>query len=189
MPMQDAVQQGAADREQLVNLINQFYTDPTRLEESRRVVDAQADQAFNAVTGQFRDAQRQSAFNASRSGLTGGTVATGQRSALQGQFGQAMSGIEAARQAQLGQQQMALQQSQLGALQQAYQQAPMQQQMLAALQAQLGGNIGAAQQQGQLNIAQQNTQLQGSQDLAQAISQPMQYLALMQQLMQTQRGQ
>ena len=182
MAMQDTVEQGASNRLGLVDLINQFYSNPSMLQESRQVVDAQANQAFDAVTGQFRNAEQQNAFSASRQGLGGGSFDIGRGTALRGQFGQAMSGVEAARQSLLAQAQMQQQQQHMQALQQAMQVAPLQQQTLAAQRAQVGGQIGAAQLQGQFNALNQQLQMQGSQDLAQSIAQPLNILAYMQQL-------
>jgi len=182
MAMQDTVEQGASNRLGLVDLINQFYSNPSMLQESRQVVDAQANQAFDAVTGQFRNAEQQNAFSASRQGLGGGSFDIGRGTALRGQFGQAMSGVEAARQSLLAQAQMQQQQQHMQALQQAMQVAPLQQQTLAAQRAQVGGQIGAAQLQGQSNALNQQLQMQGSQDLAQSIAQPLNILAYMQQL-------
>ena len=182
MAMQDTVEQGASNRLGLVDLINQFYSNPSMLQESRQVVDAQANQAFDAVTGQFRNAEQQNAFSASRQGLGGGSFDIGRGTALRGQFGQAMSGVEAARQSLLAQAQMQQQQQHMQALQQAMQVAPLQQQTLAAQRAQVGGQTGAAQLQGQFNALNQQLQMQGSQDLAQSIAQPLNILAYMQQL-------
>lgn len=138
--------------ETLSNLINQFYRDPARMEESRALIDAQADQAFSDVTGQFRDAGRQTQFEQARRGLAGGSVQQEQLGALNRAFQRQAGNIEAQRQGALQQAQMSLEMQRQQALQQAYQQDQFGQ---GALQALLSAQGQQAQNVQQAGLGQQ----------------------------------
>jgi hypothetical protein len=176
----EAIQSGADQRSTLVDMINQFYSAPERMQEARSVIDAQADQAFDSVTGQFKGAQRQTAQGAARRGLQGSSIAASAQGTLQGQLNQAASGIEAQRQANTMQARLALQAQQNQALQQAYQQGPLQSQLLQSLNSKAGGQINQAQIAQQIQQQNQALQSQFAGQLGSAIASPINiYAALL----------
>lgn len=166
----DAMMERDQSRQALLEAIGGFYGAPQRLAETQQLIDFNTDQAFDNVTGNFRSAQRQSAFDAARRGIQGGSVETTRQGALQGQFQQAIQGVEANRQAQMSQAQQALEAQRQQALQQAFAPNPFRQAQFGALQQALGGDLEQLQLQGQQAQQLRGIQAQGSQDLAQSIA-------------------
>jgi len=105
----------------LVAQLMQFFNDPARQGEISALPNAQADQAFNALSGQFEASSRNNAFDLAARGLTGGSQQQNRIGSLNRAYQGAAAGVEDRRQGQIFQGQMQLQNQYNSALGNAYQ--------------------------------------------------------------------
>lgn len=178
MPEQ-MLQQQDARTNSLVEAIMQYFQSPLRQQEAQAMPNAVAAQQFDAVTGQYRGASRNNAFDLAQRGLVGGSAEQQRVGALNRAFEGGMAGVEGQRQASIAQNMAALQQAQHGALNQAFAQNPFTQGALGAMHS---GITGQTQWQGTLAaLNQQGMQQQSlaNQQLGQALGNPLNLWAMM----------
>lgn len=157
----------------LVSAIMQFYNDPNRQQEAQALPQAEADQAFNSLTGQYHQSSLNNAFDLASRGLTGGSQQQSRIGALNRSFQSQAANVEQTRQAQIAQNQMQLLANQNNALQQAFASNPFTQGAIAAEGQAQGINSAAAQNQAQQSTAMQNINSQYNAQLGQALGNPL----------------
>ena len=163
----------------LVEAIMQYFQNPLRQQEAMAMPNAVAGQQFDQVTGQYKGASRNNAFDLARRGLVGGSAQQQRVGALNRAFEGSMASVEGQRQASIAQNMANLTQAQHGALNRAFQANPFTQGALNAMQSGISGQTQWAGTQAGLNQMAQQQQSQANQQLGQALGNPLNLWAMM----------